>query len=480
MSVPVAEEPVLLPPEPMPSGGAWIVPARRPPWEGEGLEDFPPRRPVVRASVVLGVHDRAETIEHEVSGLLARLHPRDEVVVVDDASSDATVAVLDGVDDDRLRVLRTVAPRGTTWATNLGIRWARGRLLVLVSSPAADLDVAGLVDRVVEGRRLVGITEPSDHELALVGWSAALRGRVGHLDATASDPVRDLARRVRQVFAPAVRHDPDDASAETPDPVAVAPSTSGGVSGPRPLSFPPRREPVIATVASMPSRRLLLAEVVRSVLGQVDELWVYLNDYPDVPAVLDHPRVRVARSQDHGDLRDNGKFHFDAQLPTCYHLTMDDDLRYPRDYVDHLVAKVEQFDRRAVVGVHGALLHEPERTYFEREARTGRHFSTALDVDDVVDVLGTGTLAMHTSTLRLDAADMPTTGMADIWLAVAAHRAGIPLVAVARPRRWVREQPNDTSSLFHEFVDDDAPHVAALSSVTLARPDPYAGIGSPR
>lgn len=474
---------VLEPPAAMPSGGGWVVPIDPPPWSDDAPPPTSPGGRVVRASLVVAVRDRGPGIVGEVRALLGTLGPHDELVVVDDASGDATVAALGDVEDARLRLVRLVAPRGPVWATNLGIRRARGRLLGLLTTPASRCDVAALLHEVLATGRLVGIqVAPTDgwiEDAAVVGWRAALIGRVGFLDPASTEPFRDVVTRIRAVVVPAMRvevgspeHEPeavvvDEGVSATRPPVAAAP----------PSRFPPRRGPVAATMASVQRREHLLEDVVRRILPQVDGLFVYLNDHDEVPAVLDHPRIRVARGRDHGDLRDNGKFFFDAHLPDGYHLTIDDDLAYPPDYVDHLVAKVEQFDRRAVIGVHGSTLRQPESSYFDPQAREIRHFKTALDDDEVVDVLGTGTTAMHTSTLRMTAADLPSTGMADIWVAVAAHRAGIPMVAVSRPEGWVTPLPDDGPTLFGEFMHDDTAHIAALSTVRLERPDPWAATG---
>ena len=205
--------------------------------------------------------------------------------------------------------------------------------------------------------------------------------------------------------------------------------------------------------------------MVATLLPQADLLGVHLNDYPDVPAFLDHPRIRVSRSQECGDLRASGKAAFTDDLPDGYHLMVDDDIDYPDDYVRGLVAKVEQYDRRAVVGYHGVLLEVPVVKYFG--GREVLHFGTALREDRQVHVLGTGTVAMHTDTMRFGLQDLPTTVMVDVWFAVAAHRRGIPLVAVARPTRHLLQLEQLGATLFEEFRDDDSGHVAALRTVDL-------------
>jgi len=58
-------------------------------------------------------------------------------------------------------------------------------------------------------------------------------------------------------------------------------------------------------MATMPSRVNSLFETVKSLLPQVTELHVYLNEFDNVPAFLSNPKIKVYRSQDEvGDLGD--------------------------------------------------------------------------------------------------------------------------------------------------------------------------------
>ena len=116
-----------------------------------------------------------------------------------------------------------------------------------------------------------------------------------------------------------------------------------------------------ASLASIPARRDSLRRVVESLLPQVDRLGVYLNGYGDVPEFLADDRIDVARSEDHGDLGDAGKMFWAAEPGVDYHLACDDDILYPADYVARMVAEVDRYGRRALVGCHGALMHDRPR-----------------------------------------------------------------------------------------------------------------------
>lgn len=196
--------------------------------------------------------------------------------------------------------------------------------------------------------------------------------------------------------------------------------------------------PVLAALASIQAREAGLAQVVASLLPQVDRLGVYLNGYDHVPDFLRDDRIDVARSQEHGDNGDAGKFHW-APEASGYYLACDDDLVYPFDYVERVLAGIDRYRRQAVVGFHGSVLHPEIRDYHRSRRLT--HFSRGLDTDEVVHVLSTGSLGFHTSALALERADFRQPNMADLWLALVAQRQRVPLVCLRRPARWLVEIP---------------------------------------
>ncbi|HEX6960342.1 MAG TPA: glycosyltransferase family 2 protein, partial [Lacipirellula sp.] len=220
---------------------------------------------------------------------------------------------------------------------------------------------------------------------------------------------------------------------------------------------------VTMSMASIPARESRLKQAVESILPQVDVLNVYLNGYSATPKWLDDERIHVIHSHEYGDLRDNGKFFFlDALLPG-YHFTIDDDIVYPPDYVPKLILKIEQYDRRAIVGVHGVILADPIVRFME--GRTVYHFKQATGRDAFVNLLGTGTTAYHTDTLKLSLDNFPHPGMADVWLAIAAKRQGVPMVAVQRPKQWLLPLAEaEESSLFAAARLDDEVQTLAIKA----------------
>lgn len=208
---------------------------------------------------------------------------------------------------------------------------------------------------------------------------------------------------------------------------------------------------ITACMATYPPREDKLRIVVAALLPQVDAINIYLNGYDQVPAFLKHSRINVVVGGP--DLRDNGKFHFTQDVPDGFCFTVDDDIAYPPEYVQSLIRKIEFYERKAVIGLHGTVYAKPIRSFFK--GRTLLHFEEGLDMDVVVNQLGTGTVAFHTSLLRPELSWFETTGMADVWLALEARRRRIPLVAISREAHWLLPIGTEETTLFREFRKND-------------------------
>jgi glycosyltransferase involved in cell wall biosynthesis len=87
-------------------------------------EMTPERTPEI--TVVIPTQDRcAELMVAGLPAALGQERVNHEVIVVDDGSTDRTSAVLAGLEERRLRVIRNDSPRGVAAARNQGIRAAR-------------------------------------------------------------------------------------------------------------------------------------------------------------------------------------------------------------------------------------------------------------------------------------------------------------------------------------------------------------------
>jgi glycosyltransferase involved in cell wall biosynthesis len=79
-----------------------------------------------QVSVILPVFNREGSVRRAVDSVLRQTFEDLELIVVDDCSTDESVAAVDAVEDRRLSVVRCPENRGAAAARNLGVSHARG------------------------------------------------------------------------------------------------------------------------------------------------------------------------------------------------------------------------------------------------------------------------------------------------------------------------------------------------------------------
>lgn len=188
-------------------------------------------------------------------------------------------------------------------------------------------------------------------------------------------------------------------------------------------------------IASIPARISQLAPTIENFLNKVNIIQVYLNNYKAIPSFLEHEKIHVFMSQDYGDLGDIGKF-YQIEKVSGYLLTIDDDLIYPSNYVDCMINKIDAYQRKALICVHGNILPRHKLSSYYKDKK-GLHFERALIKDTLVDVPGTGTLGFHTEALKISQKIFLSINMSDIWLAVYAKRNNIPIISIERSKHWI-------------------------------------------
>lgn len=200
----------------------------------------------------------------------------------------------------------------------------------------------------------------------------------------------------------------------------------------------------VGGLATMPSRASSLEKCIDSIVSQVDLLYVYLDKYLEVPAVFKRYNnvisllpAEAARLL--GETKDwgcTGKFIGTLLAGDCLYFGFDDDIIYPADYSKRLGDALAKFKYRALVGIHGAAFSAPPKSY--TNDRHYVHFASPLEHDQVVDEIGTGTLAFRTGAFMPDFLRWPSLTMSDLTVAIDAHRMGLPRVLVRRPQAYLQ------------------------------------------
>jgi glycosyltransferase involved in cell wall biosynthesis len=150
-----------------------------------------------RVSVCLATYDGARYVHEQLRSVLAELGPTDEVVVVDDASTDGTADVVAAIDDPRIRLVRAARNRGYVTTFAAALESARGELLLL-----CDQDDVWVPGRVAAMVAALGRADVVATNLATLDGPDRIRGPYGqqdwHLRAAAS---RHRVRNVLGVLA---------------------------------------------------------------------------------------------------------------------------------------------------------------------------------------------------------------------------------------------------------------------------------------
>lgn len=116
---------------------------------------------------------------------------------------------------------------------------------------------------------------------------------------------------------------------------------------------------VVASVASHAFRVNGLQKLVERFEGKLDKLNIFLLDYKFVPDFL-HGKNWINVHQAKGKKEEGwgmwAKFYWTEELGKTagvYHFILDEDLIYPANYVSVMVDRVENYNRKAVIGIHG-------------------------------------------------------------------------------------------------------------------------------
>ena len=217
---------------------------------------------------------------------------------------------------------------------------------------------------------------------------------------------------------------------------------------------PDTSEPCVTIcMATFPKRFDQIGTTVQYLLDQTrppDQILIHVNESETPPVLPIDDRIKVHLSPD-DNLTDIGKIKMvDFAKPGIIVLA-DDDLHYPRDYVEKMVNHVQKFNGQACVGTHGIVFPLNQEItdidgYFS--SRRVHHFKHGLSINLPCHALGTGTMAYDSRKVMFDWKQWKHLKMVDLHVSAECQRKGIQMVIVPRRKNWIKsfsEEPDDIS-----------------------------------
>lgn len=205
----------------------------------------------------------------------------------------------------------------------------------------------------------------------------------------------------------------------------------------------------VGQIATYPGRLENLPVMLESVAPQFDDIFIVLNQFTKRQQLALPKLNNVHYEIPKDDLKDTGKFWRKPEDGE-YVFLMDDDLTFPPDYVEKLVAFHKQLPTaRAAVGLHGVIYSD----LFEGApaSRFVAKFDKALNKPILVNQLGTGCLMLPGELMPPFDFMQSSQRFVDVRFARYCHQNSIGLVCVPRAAGWVIDQQPE-ESIFETYT----------------------------
>ena len=194
---------------------------------------------------------------------------------------------------------------------------------------------------------------------------------------------------------------------------------------------------IIGSMATFPGRAHILEQVITHLAPQFSCLYIYLNNYDDIPPFLARFTnvVPVLGKEAFGDISANGKMYFLTQESDGIAFTLDDDFIYPSDYVDKFLYNFDLFPCNACLCVHGSLFINNPLYYYERILTYSSNKESKYN--NIINIIGSGTAAFHISLYKDVKYNFNGNVFVDLNIALQALYKKIPIVSIARSENWL-------------------------------------------
>lgn len=197
------------------------------------------------------------------------------------------------------------------------------------------------------------------------------------------------------------------------------------------------KELVVCGIATLKNRKAALEDTISSLLPQVDVIYIYQNDYKDISGIFSDPKIVVISALDTGiDMGDAGKFYRLSAFRNCYYFSCDDDLIYPKNYVDKMLSYLKLYDNKVICSCHGRVMLKNPISYY-KDKSVVYHFEKENEEPRGVHFGGTGVMAFHTSILDVNFNFFRSANMADVWVGLFSKENNIPITVIPHASKWI-------------------------------------------
>jgi hypothetical protein len=192
----------------------------------------------------------------------------------------------------------------------------------------------------------------------------------------------------------------------------------------------------IVGIATLAEREHSFRRTLYSIYEQVDKIIAVLNYYDSIPRWLADLK-KVEYHYGTNILGASGKFLCVDRIPDGVYFSIDDDIVYPKGYIEYLEDGIRRYD--CIVTLHGRTYPRPVVSFKESIA----NYRCLNDVhEDVqVDVGGTGVMAFHVKRFDLAINMFEHPNMTDCYVAKEAYLQGIPITVLKHSWDYLKYIP---------------------------------------
>ena len=85
-------------------------------------------------SIIMPTYNRENIIMHAINSVLNQTYSNFELIIVDDASNDATISLLKSIKEDRIKIFQNNENMGSSYSRNIGLKNAKGDIIMYLDS----------------------------------------------------------------------------------------------------------------------------------------------------------------------------------------------------------------------------------------------------------------------------------------------------------------------------------------------------------